>query len=295
MPSLRTLQALIALSCPLFVALSAQAQGQSAAWQVADNFAQPNHYARTLSGSDFSSSVWLTNAASGGQMVWNGLGNNACLGNCSSPFISGSTLSWASQHPAGTRSAGGSFSAAPVTALDAAGQVVVTSQLHLWAELDAVHSSLFGDMAGAAFAADTQFDAGGAGPVPLYWKLEWRFEVSDGFSIDGEAPWVSVGVRLPGAFGPGDWFGPQPNGSGGLSGVLDADDYWLNNETLVTGLLGSVALRETQFAHGSGRADLWLSVSFSRAPIAAVPEPGTYALWALGLSAFGLSMRRRLV
>ena len=94
----------------------------------------PN-YARARVGNDYSAGTWYTNGAAGTAMTWSGAaGTTSCAGDCSAS-TPGQHDELVHMHPLEATGAGGSFTAAPVLDLDAAGSVVATSHLHLWAVL----------------------------------------------------------------------------------------------------------------------------------------------------------------
>jgi hypothetical protein len=270
---------------------SASAQGQSQPWRVAGN----GYGAMATVGNDYSNGTPYANAASGDQMVWNGPGSNWCIGDCSSVYLQGSTLGWQrAPHHLENTYAGGSFEAAPVLNLDAAGQVVAINRLHLWAVLDN-NTSNFAQHPVANLRAVTEFDSGGQGKVPLHWRVDWSFSVSPGFSAEAPPYW-GAGLRVPGdgSWGSeGEFFAVTANSSGSISGVLGDLSYPWDDVTQYAGFVGSLGLREFIDWHGHGRADLFATLSFSRAPItSAVPEPGTIGLWLLGLTSLALLRRR---
>lgn len=273
-------------------ASSVSAQGQSLGWRVAGD----GTYMRAAVGSDFSVGTYFTNGANGNQMTWTGPGSNGCVGDCASVIISGSTVTWQRDpFPTEPTYAGGSFTAAPILNLDAAGQTVATSHLNLWVEL----ANFQGDFARRPFAqfmGAAQFNSGGQGKLPLHWRVDWSLTVPAGFSEE-TPPYLSIGFRVPGngSSSIGDFVTIAANSSGSFSGVLGDPSYPNdNNENQRAGFFGSLGLSEEGASQGHGRAELTATIRFSRAEITTpVPEPDTMLLWAFGLACVAFARRRR--
>jgi len=116
---------------------------------------------------------------------------------------------------------------------------------------------------------------------PLYWRIDYRLDVN------GTADFIGSGsISHLGAFG----FDISP-GSGSFSGVMDVVPQGFDTRLIVPVRVASGAMDRGGLP-ATGRTDLWVEMYFSREPITAVPEPGTWALWLAGLAVAGGALRR---
>lgn len=261
-------------------AASAQAQGAVTGWQVAGGFGNASITARADWSSDLGPPWVFGNSADAGNTVWSGPG----LSTASAAYglvASGLTLDYrlASRGGAvGNTYSGGTLQ---ITGADGLGSPA-RSEFHVYSVLGA-NDALYG------IATSTRVDGyfTVTSPTPpyyddLHYRVDWTL-ATQGSALSSHELYFD-----------GQWRTLAP-GSGSFSGVFDAFDYpfWTNGRVLYPQLIVGTGASDVSLAPGSGRTDLWLTVSFARAPIAAVPEPGTAPTLAVGALAVAAVARRR--
>ncbi len=216
----------------------------------------------------------------GGVVTWSGQGSHSSSGAIphwvDSP-VSASFRSDEAHNFAGTTHSGGSFTLPAANAYPG----VTRARYHLYSVLD---DNPAGDAAHtSAYVNGNFYHDSSTGPyAPVYWRIDWSMATS------GDAVFVAQ-ASLPGPIGTLD----LTPGQGSFSGVFDAGYYPYPGTQLNTWFMLSTTARDFGSYPGTGRVDLWATLSFSNAPIAAVPEPGTWAMWLGGLGLLGVALRRR--
>lgn len=263
----------------MLAAAAAQAQASFMGWQLAGGWP----VAQMTANADWTSDLgpdfrYDARSTDGSTVNWSGEGRQWA----SRPYgahESGLKLGWegtARGGAVGQTFSGGALDIGPVTSLEGGG--VARIQIHLWSEL--------GDnAAGLGISTDSRHNGYASvllGPQAgeLHWRLDWNSRTQ------GDAD-LGAYLYFSGVFS---------QAIGGTSGT--AQGVWAYGSAS-DNRVSYPDLQFTSFAGDSagdprtGRIDTWLTVSLSSQPIAApVPEPGTWALWTLGLAGMGVVARR---
>jgi PEP-CTERM motif len=117
--------------------------------------------------------------------------------------------------------------------------------------------------------------------VPLHWRIDYRMDVEGSEYLIGNGSATILGGG--GSFG---------EGVGSFTGILDSAPQGFNTNLIVPFGV-SVSAADRGGLPAIGRADVWVDVYLSRSAIAAVPEPGTWALMLAGIATVGGLARRR--
>lgn len=262
----------------LCAAAGVHAQGAVTSWQVAGGFIGSSITARADWSSDLGPPWVFGNAAQNGSTVWTGPGTNAASG----PYgltASGITLDY-SLNPRGG-AAGHTYSGGTLQITDAHPlDTPARSDFHLYSVLGA-NEPVYGISTTTRVEGFFGVTAYGTPYAPLHYRVDWTLATQGDAGTDNQVyfddQWRTLGA-----------------GSGSFAGVFDASDYlwWTNGDALFPHLILGTSAYDAAGSPRSGRTDLWLSVSFARAPIAAVPEPGTAPTLAVGVLLLAVARRR---
>lgn len=276
-PLIRALGASLALNLTATGALAQATVG----WQVAGGYPNASITARADWSSDLGAPWIFGSSAQGGSTVWSGPG----LATSSAPYglvASGLDIDYRLAPrggPAGNTFSGGTLQISGATSLASPAR----SDFHLYSVLGA-NDPGYGIATSTRVAGYFTID----GPQPLYRFVDVHYRVDWTLASEGNA------LSSSELYFDGQWHTLTP-GAGSFSGLFDAFDYpgTGDGRTLYPQLIAGTGASDLSLAPASGRTDLWLTVSFARTPIAAVPEPGTAPTLAVGALVLLMLARRR--